>query len=294
MREMSSSAMRIGLTQWHATDDLAANLVKAEHAIAQAAGAGADVVLLPENGLMLASGARMREEALDTSSDAVSRLAEAARTCQVAVVLGGAKFREGPQITNRALVFDAGGVLVGTYDKIHLFDAQVAGQSFEASRIEEPGSRPVILTIGEWKLGITICYDVRFPELYRTLALAGADVLLVPAAFTKVTGQAHWETLLRARAIENGCYVVASATVTPPGCKGDAFETYGHALAVDPWGVVLEDLQEQDEVTVVVTLTRDAIEKARTSLPVLRQGRPDAYAGPVARIKLTSEVRHGR
>lgn len=292
MADVTRPGLRVGIAQWHATDDVAANLARAESAIEQAAGAGADVVLLPENGLMLASGARMREEAFDASSSAVASIAAAARKFGIGVILGGAKFREGGRITNRALVFDAAGELAGSYDKIHLFDARVGGQSFEASRIEEPGSEPVIVAIGEWRLGLTICYDVRFPELYRGLALSGADVLLVPAAFTRVTGQAHWETLLRARAIENGCYVVASATVTPAGHEGDAFETYGHALAIDPWGAVLEDLSDQDGVVVVVTLSREAVDKARSSLPVLEQCRPDAYTRDVRTISLMSGVSH--
>jgi deaminated glutathione amidase len=290
MTDVDRPELRIGLAQWHATDDVAANLVKAEKAIELAAGGGAEVVLLPENGLMLATGARMREEAFEASSAAISTIAAAARRNGLAVILGGLKFREGGRITNRALVFDASGQLAGSYDKIHLFDARVGGQSFEASRIEEPGSEPVIVAIGEWRLGLTICYDVRFPELYRGLALGGADVLLVPAAFTRLTGQAHWETLLRARAIENGCYVVASATVTPVGHEGDAFETYGHALVVDPWGVVLEDLKDQDGVVVIVTLSREAVDKARSSLPVLEQCRPDAYMREVRTIALTNGV----
>lgn len=279
--------LRVGLTQWHATDDLDGNLAKAEDAIAKATSSGAQVVLLPENGLMLATGPRMREAALDASSPAVAGLAAAAASHGVVVILGGTKFRSEGRITNRALVFDASGHLCAHYDKIHLFNARVGGQSFEASRVEEPGGVPVLLDIDGWKVGLTICYDVRFPELYRVLALQGAEVMLVPAAFTRTTGRVHWETLLRARAIENGSYVVASATVTPPGVDGDAFETYGHALFVDPWGAVIEDLGEQDGGIVTVTLEHDAVERARSSLPVLEQGRPDAYASEVRIFPVT-------
>lgn len=293
MTSGSRPPLRIGLTQWHATDDLDGNLVKAEVAIARAAGSGAGVVLLPENGLMLSTGPRMREAALDAGSPAVARLSAAAARHGVVVILGGTKFRSDGRITNRALVFDASGDLRGHYDKIHLFDARVGGQSFEASRVEEPGGDPVIIDIDGWKLGLTICYDVRFPELYRALALRGADVMLIPAAFTRTTGRAHWETLLRARAIENGCYVVASATVTPPGVEGDAFETHGHALVVDPWGAVVEDLNEQDDSIVTVTLEVEKVEKARSALPVLEQGRPDAYSREVRIVALTKGDRHG-
>lgn len=285
--------LRVGLTQWHATDDLDANLDKADAAIARASSEGAQLVLLPENGLMLASGPRMRESALDAQSPAVARLAAAAKQHGVAVILGGAKFRADGRITNRALVFDASGNMCATYDKIHLFDARVGGQSFEASRVEEPGGEPVVVRLGDWNLGLTICYDVRFPELYRALARHGAEVLLVPAAFTRTTGRAHWETLLRARAIENGCYVVASATVTPEGVEGDAFETFGHAMVVDPWGAVVADLGERDDEVVVVSLAVDAVVQARTALPVLEQCRPDAYATTVRSVDIVGRGSSG-
>lgn len=277
MSDATRAPLRIGLTQWHATDEPLANLVKAENAVARSAAQGAQIVVLPENGLMLSTGPKMRDEAIDASGEAVARLAEAARQNNVAVIMGGTKFRHEGRISNRALVFDRTGAIVGSYDKIHLFDARVTGHSFEASKVEESGSEPVIVEFGGWKLGLTICYDVRFPELYRHLALSGAEVLLVPSAFTRITGRAHWETLLRARAIENGCYVVAPATVTPPGVEGDAFETFGHALVVDPWGAILEDLGEQDASVAVATLEFDEVAKARHTLPVLEQVRVDAY-----------------
>jgi predicted amidohydrolase len=169
---------------------------------------------------------------------------------------------------------------VGGYDKIHLFDARVGGQSFEASSVELAGGQPVILEIQGARIGLTICYDVRFPELYRQLALAGAEVFLVPAAFTRVTGAAHWEVLLRARAIENAAYVVASATIGSPTEGVDAFPTYGHALAVDPWGEVLADLGEQPVSARVLDLDLDTVARTREKIPVLRGVRADAYARP--------------
>lgn len=288
MAPLDVRPLRVALTQWHATDDPSANVEVALRLVGKAAAEGADLVLLPENGLMLGTGPQMREHALTLGSPEVLALRAAAAAAGVGIVLGGVKLREDDRIRNAALVIDAQGRLVGRYDKIHLFDARVAGLSFEASRVEEAGADPVLIELDGWSLGLTICYDIRFPELFRGLALAGAEVLLVPSAFTKVTGQAHWETLLRARAIENGSYVVASATVTPDGVEGDAFETYGHAMVVDPWGVVIADLATAPEAFSVVELDPTAVERARTALPVLAQRRPDAYAAEPRRLVLTT------
>ncbi|MFF0291820.1 nitrilase-related carbon-nitrogen hydrolase [Streptomyces sp. NPDC005262] len=276
--------LRVGLTQWHATRDTARNTRLAVDAIRETAADGADLVLLPENGLMLGSNAQMREKAFTPDSPEVLALREAARETGAVVVLGGMKHRRPDRVTNSALVIDGNGAIMGTYDKVHLFDARVDGVSFEASGVERAGDELLLLEVKGVTMGITICYDVRFPELYRTLARAGAEVLLVPAAFTRTTGSAHWEVLLRARAIENGAHVVASATVhgTEPGT--DAFETYGHALAVAPWGEVLADLGEAPYACRVVELDLALVEKARTTLPVLEQVRSDAYLRAPVRI----------
>jgi predicted amidohydrolase len=187
-------------------------------------------------------------------------------------------------IRNTALVIGADGEIAGGYDKIHLFDARIDGRSFEASGVETAGDRPVLLNVAGATLGLTICYDVRFPELYRALALAGAQVLLVPAAFTHRTGEAHWELLLRARAVENSAYVVASATVR--GADDDAFPTYGHALAAGPWGEVLADLGTASAASRVLELDLSETDRRREMLPVLRGVRPDAYGVPATIIEL--------
>ena len=276
--------LRAGLTQWHATRDVAANLAVACRLIADCAQAGAQVVLLPENGLMLGTSAEMRAAAIRLDGPEVGELRAAAKAAGATVVLGGAKrvTGAGTPARNTAIVIGPDGELAGGYDKIHLFDARVGGQSFEASRVEQAGSRPALLRLGGTLIGLTICYDVRFPELYRQLALAGAEVLFVPSAFTRVTGQAHWETLLRARAIENGAYVVASATTGSD--PSDAFPTYGHALAVDPWGEVLADLGDEPLAFAVLDLNLDTVTATREKLPVLRGVRPDAYASVPATV----------
>ncbi|MER5751980.1 nitrilase-related carbon-nitrogen hydrolase [Streptomyces sp. NPDC002088] len=285
--------LRVGLTQWHATREPAANLDKALAAVRGCAADGADLVLLPENGLMLGSNAEMREQAFTAESPEITELRQVARETGTVVVLGGMKHRRPDQVTNSALVIDRDGALLGAYDKIHLFDARVGGVSFEASGVERAGSELLLLEVNGVTMGLTICYDVRFPELYRSLAKAGAEVLLVPAAFTRTTGRAHWEVLLRARAIENGAFVVASATVHGEQPGEDAFETYGHALAVAPWGEVLADLGDARAAHRVVELDLAAVERARTTLPVLEQSRPDVYTGSPQRLTAGQAVPEG-
>ncbi|MFW0784880.1 nitrilase-related carbon-nitrogen hydrolase [Gordonia sp. CPCC 206044] len=268
--------LRIGLTQWHATTDVAANVAVAVRCIERAAADGATVVVLPENGLMLGTNTEMREAATGVDGEQVRRLRDAAARCGVTVVLGGMKNRTDDGVFNSALIIDATGAVAGRYDKLHLFDANIGGQSFEASTVEKPGTELVLLDVDGVRIGMTICYDVRFPEVSRALAAAGAEVLLVPAAFVRSTGEAHWHTLLRARAIENLAYVIAPATVhSPTPDYQDAFATYGHALAVGPWGEVLADLGESPEAVTVVELDLDTVARVRGTLPVLA-GRRDA------------------
>jgi predicted amidohydrolase len=270
--------LRVGLTQWCATLDTKQNLATAVDLIAAAGAESADLVLLPENGLSLGTNAQMREAALSLGSEEIDALRAAARKAGAAVVLGGFKrVSDDGTVFNTALVIGPDGEPVGHYDKIHLFDARVGGQTFNASSVEQAGAAPVLVDVRGVRVGLTICYDVRFPELYRRLALAGAEVLLVPAAFTQTTGEAHWEVLLRARAVENAAFVVASATVRSHD-GSDAWPTYGHALVVDPWGAVLADLGEAQRAVKVVELDLGQVERVREQLPVLRGTRPDAYA----------------
>ncbi|MFI0350010.1 nitrilase-related carbon-nitrogen hydrolase [Actinomadura sp. 9N407] len=280
----AARTLRVGLTQWHATRDIAANVATARRMVRDTAAAGADLVLLPENGLMLGTNTEMRDAALTLDSPELGALRQAAKDAGTAVVLGGFKHRGADAIHNTALVIDADGAIAGGYDKIHLFDARIEGRSFEASGVETAGERPVLLKIAGTTVGLTICFDVRFPELYRALALAGAEVLLVPSAFTQRTGEAHWELLLRARAVENAAYVVASATVR--GADDDAFPTYGHALVAGPWGEVVTDLGERRAAWEVVELDLAEVARRREMLPVLRSVRPGAYGVPAEIIDI--------
>jgi predicted amidohydrolase len=272
--------LRVTLTQWHATRDLASNLRKASELLSAAASDNPDLVLLPENGLMIGTNDEMRAAALSIDSPEIDQLRRTAREIRAAVILGGFKRRDRDgSVHNTALVIDPSGEIAGSYDKIHLFDATIGGQKFQASRVETAGSQPVIAIINEVKIGVTICYDVRFPELFRALALAGAEAFVVPAAFTFKTGELqHWEIMLRARAIENGAFVLASATIRGRNGAQDAFETWGHAMAVDPWGRVLADLGTDELAYKTVEFDLAMLEQVRSSLPLLRGVRPKAYA----------------
>ncbi len=277
--EKLARRLRVSLTQWHATRDVAANLRKALELVRSAAADKPDLILLPENGLMIGTNDEMRAAALAIDSPEIDELRRSARDASAAVVLGGFKRRDpGGSVHNTALVISSTGEIAGSYDKIHLFDATIGGQKFQASRVEVAGTEPVIAVINEVQVAVTICYDVRFPELYRTLSLAGAEVFLVPAAFTFKTGEAHWEVLLRARAIENTAYVLASATIRGRDGANDAFETWGHALAVDPWGRVMADLGTAELAFQTVELDMALLQEVRANLPVLLGVRPKSYA----------------
>ena len=174
--------------------------------------------------------------------------------------------RDDYKLVNRSLLFGPDGGLVASYDKVHMFDADVGDRkSYRESASFTAGSTPVIAMIGDAPVGLSICYDVRFPHLYRQLALDGAKLLLVPAAFTAISGKAHWHILLRARAIETGCFVVAPAQ---SGTHADGRLTYGHSLIISPWGEIIADAGDGDEV-ISADLDLAAVAKARQAIPSL-------------------------
>ncbi len=271
--------IRVACVQMTSRQDKAANLERAESLVARAASTGADVVVLPEKWNLIGSADdyRAAAEPLDggPSTEAMSRWA---RTLGVSLVGGSiTERREGREkLSNTSCVFDAEGELVAVYRKIHLFDVEVGGHVYRESEAEEPGTEPVVARAEDWVVGLSVCYDVRFPELYRILALEGAELVTVPAHFTTPTGRDHWHVLLRARAIENQCYVAAAAQVgeTTPGKPA-----YGRSLLVDPWGTVLA--QAPDEETVIVAeLDRGRLRDIRAKLPSLANRQADAYRWP--------------
>jgi deaminated glutathione amidase len=259
--------------------DKAANLETAERLVAQAAATGADVVVLPEkwNAIGNAEVLHAAAEPLD-GGESVEAMAAWARRHGTTLVGGSiTERREGREkLSNTSLVFDTEGQAVATYRKIHLFDVEVGGVVYRESDAEEPGEEPVVVTVEGWGLGLSVCYDVRFPELYRILALEGAELVTVPAHFTTPTGKDHWHVLLRARAIENQLYVVAAAQVgeTLPGKPA-----YGRSLVADPWGTVLA--QAPDEETVIsAELDRARLQDIRAKLPSLANRQAGAYRWP--------------
>jgi predicted amidohydrolase len=271
--------IRVACVQMTSRADKAANLETAQRLVAQAAATGADVVVLPEKWNAIGDAAlyHATAEPLD-GGESVAAMSTWARTHGITLVGGSiAERREGREkLSNTSLVFDSDGEIVATYRKIHLFDVEVGGVVYRESEAEEPGDEAVVAEAEDWKLGLSVCYDVRFPELYRILALEGAQVVTVPAHFTTPTGKDHWHVLLRARAIENQLYVVAAAQIgeTLPGKPA-----YGRSLIVDPWGLVLA--QAPDEETVIsAELDRARLRNIREKLPSLKNRQADAYRWP--------------
>src|SRR5438093_4841011 len=271
--------IRIACVQMTSRADKAANLDKAARLVAEAAATGADVVVLPEkwNAIGDAAVYHATAETLEVG-ESVAAMSDWARTHGITLVGGSIAERRDrrAKLSNTSVVFDPEGEIAAVYRKIHLFDVEVGGVVYRESEAEEPGDQAVVAEAEDWKIGLTVCYDVRFPELYRILALEGAQVVTVPAHFTTPTGKDHWHVLLRARAIENQLYVVAAAQIgeTLPGKPA-----YGRSLIDDPWGVVVA--QAPDEETVIAPeLDRAHLENIRAKLPSLANRQPNAYRWP--------------
>jgi deaminated glutathione amidase len=272
--------IRVACVQMTSRRDKAANLETAERLLVQAAATGADVVVLPEKWNAIGDTAVLQAAAEPLEGgESVEAMARWARQNGITLVGGSiTERRDGREkLSNTSLVFDPEGNLVASYRKIHLFDVEVGGVTYLESEAEEPGDEPVVADVEGWRIGLSVCYDVRFPELYRILALEGAELLTVPAHFTTPTGKDHWHVLLRARAIENQAYVAAAAQVgeTLPGKPA-----YGRSLIADPWGTVLAQAPDVETV-VTAELDRTRLREIRAKLPSLANRQPDAYKWPV-------------
>jgi len=272
---------KAAVVQMVSSGDVRANLRSAAGLIAQAREQGAELILLPENFAVLDGGplSQFAEREGDMQSLLQGFLREQARSTRAWLIAGSmplstrpgfiGEFPEqvpGGRVRPACMVYDSQGALVARYDKMHLFDVQVEDRQaqYSESRSFEPGDVAVCVQTPLGCVGLSICYDLRFPELYRRLLEQGAQLLMVPSAFTKVTGEAHWEVLLRARAIENQCYVLAA---NQGGVHNATRETWGHSMIVDPWGRILASV-ESGEGVAVAEIDMEALAALRARMPI--------------------------
>jgi len=276
------SSFRVGLIQMRSGRSPQANTDAAAKLIGEAKDRGAEYVLTPEMTNIMETGReRFFASIVPEEQDAaLTTFRELARTLGIFVHVGSLAIKvSADKAANRSFLIDRHGEVVARYDKIHMFDVDLAsGESYRESRNYRAGELAVLADLPWGRLGLTICYDLRFPALYRALAEAGASFLSIPSAFTKQTGEAHWHVLLRARAIENGCFVFAAAQ---GGTHENGRETFGHSLAIDPWGRVLAEGGVEPAV-VLADVDLAAIAGARARIPSLQHGRRFEILEPMA------------
>jgi deaminated glutathione amidase len=277
--ERLTTTLRAAAVQLTATPDKAANLQVADLLVRRAAADGARLVVLPEKWSVLGRGADLREGAEPLDGPAVTWARDAARELGIDLVAGSVSERVAgdDKLRNTSLHIGPDGEIKATYRKMHMFDVEVDGTVYRESEHEAPGDDVVLSTTADGvELGLTVCYDIRFPELYRILAVRGARVVTIPAAFTVPTTRDHWEVLVRARAIEDQCFVIAANQV---GTHVEGLASGGRSMIVDPWGLV--QAQAADAQTVITAdLDLDAQAAIRTRLPSLANRRPAAYRWP--------------
>jgi predicted amidohydrolase len=276
--------VRAAAVQLNSTDDKDRNLATADRLTRAAAGDGADLIVLPEKFNVLGTADDYREGAETLDGPTVRWARQIARELGVDLVAGSiVELRAGRhKLSNTSVHAGPDGEVKGVYRKIHMFDVEVGGQVYRESDSEEPGEEIVVSDAGGVPLGMSVCYDLRFPELYRILAVRGARVVTIPAAFTRVTGEAHWELLIRARAVENQAFVVAADQV---GKHPPDKESFGGSMIVDPWGEVLArapdaSANSPEECFVAADLDLARQDDVREKLPSLANRVPGAYRWP--------------
>jgi predicted amidohydrolase len=273
------ATLRVGLIQTRTPATHAAALAHVAPLVREAAGQGAQFILTPEGTNVLQKDrAKLLPTLASLEADpVVLGLRDLARELAVWIDVGSALVkREDGKAANRQAVIDPSGAIIATYDKLHMFDVDLpTGETARESATYEPGQRAVVVETPLGVFGLTICYDMRFPALHRALALGGAKILTVPAAFTRPTGEAHWETLLRARAIETGSFVLAAAQ---GGFHEDGRGTWGRSIVVGPWGEVIGKLDHDEPGVLIADLDLAAADKARAAIPALKNAR--AFTGP--------------
>lgn len=267
------STFNVACVQTNSGNEVLANVARASELIREAASDGADLVMLPEVVSLMETRSKIvferasyedQDQALPAFRDLAKELGIWLHTGSLPIKLSDSK------IANRSFLIDPEGRTTTTYDKIHMFDVDLpGGESYRESKNYQPGDKLVLAELPWGKLGLSVCYDLRFAYLYRALAQAGASFICVPSAFTRVTGQAHWHVLLRARAIETGCFVFAAAQT---GTHANGRETYGHSLIVNPWGDVLADGGE-DVGIISAAIDPEEVVAARARVPSLKHDR---------------------
>ena len=271
---------RAAAVQMRSGLDVAANVSEAERLVRQAASDGADYVLTPEMTTILDRDRRRLLAAIgpEESDPSLKRFQALAAELGIHLHIGSMAIRlDGESVANRAFLIGPDGGIMARYDKIHMYDVDLGGgESYRESKLYRPGAAAVVADLPWMRLGLTVCYDLRFAPLFRALAKTGASLIAVPAAFTQTTGEAHWHILLRARAIETGSYVIAAAQ---GGHHADGRETYGHSLIVDPWGHILAEADREPGV-ILADIDPAMSKMTRERIPVLANER--AFAMPVA------------
>jgi nitrilase len=268
--------MKTACVQITSGEDLELNLERVERLLQQAAQQGARLAVLPENFAYMGPDAQRKSQFARHDGPAIVLpfLAAAARKYRMAII-GGSLLLEGKgdRLRNVCPVYDQAGTCLGTYAKLHLFDVDLPDRRYHESEQVEAGKDPLIVEFDDWRCGLSICYDLRFPELYRHYSACGCNLLSIPSAFTLPTGQAHWEVLLRARAIENQAYVLAPAQIgTHPGGR----QTYGHSLIIDPWGKILARAENRAEAAgelILAEIELETLADIRRKMPVLEHAR---------------------
>jgi len=273
------SQIRVACVQMRSGTDVAENIEAASSLIREAASAGAELIATPEMTTLLdrAPGAAWEKSTTEAADPGLTAFRSLAKELGVTLLIGSLAIRaEQGKCANRSFLIGPDGAVVSTYDKIHMFDVQLnATNVYRESDSYAAGASAIVADLPVGRLGLTVCYDVRFPDLFRQLAIAGAKVIAVPAAFTKITGEAHWHILLRARAIETGCYIIAPAQ---GGKHQDGRETYGHSLIIDPWGGILAEGGTEPGV-ISATLDLAMVDAVRGKIPSLRHVRPFTQPG---------------
>ena len=274
MDTSAQTGFRVGLVQMCTGRDVARNLAEMSVLVRDAAGQGAQYIQTPEVSVLMETD-RDRlfvETRAEAGNPAIAHCQALARELGVWLHLGSMGILVKPdKIANRSMLFSPEGQLAARYDKIHMFDVELpGGERYRESRNFEPGSQAVLADLPWGTLGMTVCYDMRFPQLYRALAKGGAKFLAVPSAFTVPTGQAHWHALLRARAIESQCFVFAAAQA---GTHENGRKTYGHSIVISPWGEVLAEADGVQPSVIVADIELKAIDEARSRVPSLQHDR---------------------